>query len=99
MARRPDVFDREMFEQALRDQGCPSAYVDAFVGDFKLFVPLLFRELGRDKVLHLVNGARIELGLKERDTYWPDAAQYFVGWAADAIEAYKGSKGLTGGGS
>jgi hypothetical protein len=94
MARRPDVFDRDPFEQALADQGCPSAYVDAFVGDFKLFVPLLFRELGREKVLDLVNGARLELGLKERDTYWPDAARYFVGWAADAIEAYKGSKGL-----
>lgn len=94
MARRPDVFNREELEAGLRANGCPEAYVDAYVGDFKLFVPLLFRELGAEKVLALVNGARLELGLKERDTYWPEGAKYFVGWAHDAIEAYKQSKGL-----
>ena len=95
MARRPDVFDREAFEESLRRNGCPEAYVDAFVGDFKLFVPLLFRELGTKRVLKLVNEARVELGLKERDTYWPDGARYFVGWATDALDAYKQSKGLS----
>jgi hypothetical protein len=86
MARRPDVFDRGGIEQALRKHGCPEPYVDAFVGDFKLFVPLLFRQLGKDRVLETVNSARIELGLKERDTYWQDAARYFVDWANDAID-------------
>jgi len=94
MARRPDVFDREAIGAALRTHGCPEAYVDPYLGDFKLFVPLLFRRLGAEKVLELVNDARLELGLKERDTYWPEAAKYFVGWATDALDAYKASKGL-----
>jgi hypothetical protein len=98
MARRPDVFDRTAFERALHEQGCPAQYCEAYAGDFKLFVPLLFRALGREKVLELVNDARLELGLKERDTYWSEAARYFVGWATDAIAAYKGSKGLIGDG-
>ncbi len=99
MTRRPDVFDRSALEQSLGEHGCPEPYVDAFVGDFKLFVPLLFRELGTDAVLRAVNSARVELGLKERDTYWPDAARYFVGWATDAIDAYKASKGRSGAGT
>ena len=93
MARRPDIFDRDRFEEGLRAAGCP----DAYAGDFKLFVPLLLRELGEDEVLKIVNAPRLELGLKEQDTYWKDGARYFVAWARNAIEEYKASKAIDGG--
>jgi hypothetical protein len=92
MTRRPDLFDKARVRAGLISAGCPEAYADAYLGDLKLFVPLLFRELGPDGVLRLVNGTRQELGLKEEDTYWKDGAKYFVQWATDSIEAYKASK-------
>ena len=94
MARRPDLFDKARVREGIVRAGCPEAYADAYLGDLKLFVPLLFRELGAERVLEIVNGARRELGLKDEDTYWKDGAKYFTKWAADAIDAYKASKGL-----
>jgi hypothetical protein len=92
--RRPDIFDKEAMLEGVVAAGCPKAYADAYLGDFKLFVPLLLRELGEQEVLRTVNTARLELGLKEEDTYWKDGAKYFVQWATNAIDAYKASKGL-----
>lgn len=94
--RRPDVFDRAQLEDGLRRHGCAEPYIDAYVGDFKLMMPLLLRELGANGVLAVVNRSRPELGLKDQDSYWDEGAKYFVGWATDVIEAYKASKGLTG---
>lgn len=92
MARRPDLFDKGRVREGIIKAGCPEAYADAYLIDMKLFVPLLFRELGADEVLRLVNATRTELGLKDEDTYWKDGAKYFVQWATDALEAYKASK-------
>ena len=94
MARRPDLFDKARVRDGIIRAGCPEAYADAYLGDLKLFVPLVLRELGPERVLQIVNGTRRELGLKDEDTYWQDGAKYFTQWATDAIEAYKGSKGL-----
>jgi hypothetical protein len=94
MARRPDLFDKARVRDGIIKAGCPEAYADAYLGDLKLFVPLLLRELGEDEVLNLVNATRAELGLKAEDTYWKDAAKYFVKWATESLEAYKASKKL-----
>ncbi len=94
MARRPDLFDKSRVRDGLVQAGCPEAYADAYLGDLKLFVPLLIRELGAAEMLRMVNATRTELGLKDEDTYWKDGAKYFVQWATNALEAYKASKKL-----
>jgi hypothetical protein len=91
-ARRPDLFDRAALEQSLRDQGCAESFISPTVSDFKLFVPLVFRELGEDKIFEIVENARAELGLGEQAAAWQHAIKYIVGWAEEAIEKYKAQR-------
>ncbi len=89
MPQRPQIFDRKAFERSLRDQGCPESLIAPNASDFKLFVPVVLRYLGEDELVRIMNRARPELGLGEQDTFWHQAAKYFVGWAEEEIEAYK----------
>ncbi|GAC1566155.1 MAG: hypothetical protein NVS3B14_06650 [Ktedonobacteraceae bacterium] len=91
-AKRPEMLSEEVFRESLRQQGCHPKYIDAYVGDCKLLVPLLIREVDEDKFLDLANRCRAELGLKPIDTYWPQSVRYIVSWATEAIEKYKASK-------
>ena len=93
MPQRPRVFDREAFEQSLREQGCPESLIGPNASDFKLFVPVVLRYLGEDGLVRIMNSARLELGLGEQDAFWQQAAKYLVGWAEEEIEAYKMRKG------
>jgi hypothetical protein len=94
MAKRPEMLSEEIFRESLQKQGCHPEYVDAYLGDCKLLVPLLIREVGETRFLELVNQSRSELGLKPVDTYWPQSVKYIVNWAAQAIDHYKSSKRL-----
>jgi hypothetical protein len=94
MAKRPEMLSEEIFRESLQEQGCHPEYVDAYLGDCKLLVPLLIRELGETRFLEFVNQSRSELGLKPVDTYWPQSVKYIVNWATQAIDRYKVSKGL-----
>lgn len=84
--RRPAIFDKQVMQQGLIEAGCPEAFADAYLGDLKLFVPLVLRELGPQQMLEIVTRARPELGLKDEDSYWKDGAKYFSRWATNAIE-------------
>jgi hypothetical protein len=92
MAKRPEMLSDEVFRESLREQGCHPKYVDAYLNDCKLLVPLLIREVGETRFLELVNQCRTDLGLKAVDTYWPQSVRYIVGWATKAIDHYKASK-------
>ena len=92
MARRPDLFDKEAFQESLRRQGCAESFVAPITSDFRLFVPLVFRGLGQKKILSIVEQARSELKLGEQEPAWREAAKYIVGWSDEQIEAYKAQK-------
>lgn len=92
MAARPNLFDRSAFEASLRQQGCPESFVSPTVSDFRLFVPLLLRELGEERVLEIVEGAREELGLGPQQAAWRTEIRYMVGWAEEEVEQYKERK-------
>ena len=92
--KRPEMLSEETCRESLHEQGCSPKYVDAYLGDCKLLVPLLIREVGEARFLELVYQSRSELGLKPVDTHWPQSVKYIVSWATQAIERYKTSKGL-----
>jgi len=92
MAKRPQVFDQISFEESLRRQGCTESFVSPITSDFKLFVPIALRYLGKDKLFEIVNRARPELKLGEQDPAWREAVKYIVGWAEEQIEEYKAQK-------
>ena len=92
MAKRPEMLSEEVFRESLHEQGCHPKYVDAYLGDCKLLVPLLIREVGETRFLEVVNQCRTELGLKSVDTYWPQSVKYIVSWATKAIDGYKANK-------
>jgi hypothetical protein len=92
--KRPEILSEEAFREFLHEQECHPKYVDAYLDDCKLLVPLLIREVGETRFLELVNQSRSELGLKPVDTYWPKSVKYIVNWATQAIDRYKASKGL-----
>lgn len=92
MAKRPDVFDRQAFEQSLRRQGCPEGFVGPTVSDFKLFVPLILATLGEEKVFQFAEDARVDLGLDEQRAAWKTATKFIVGWANEQLETYRRQK-------
>jgi len=92
MAKRPQVFDQAAFEVSLRRQGCVESFVSPITSDFKLFVPVVLRYLGEDKLFEIVNRARSELKLGDQEPAWREAAKYIVGWAEEQIEEYKAQK-------
>ena len=94
MTKRPELLSEEVFRASLEEQGCHPEYIDAYLGDCKLLVPLLIREVGETRFLVLVNQSRTELGLKPEDSYWPQSVKYIVRWATQAIDRYKASKKL-----
>ena len=92
MAKRPAMLSEEVFRESLNEQKCSPKFVDAYLDDCKLLIPLLIYEVGEARFLELVNQHRTELGLKLVDTFWPKSVEYIVGWAARAIDRYKASK-------
>lgn len=92
MAKRPQIFDQEAFQASLRKQGCVESFVSPITSDFKLFVPIVLRHLGEDKLFEIVNQARTELKLGNQEPAWREAAKYIVGWAEEQLEEYKAQK-------
>lgn len=90
--RRPNLFSQEEFQASLRRQGCPESFVSPITSDFRLFVPLLIREIGKDKLFEIVDHARDELGLRDQEEAWRVAAKYIIGWAGEQIEEYKAQR-------
>lgn len=92
MAKRPQIFDQIAFEESLRQQGCTESFVKPITSDFRLFVPIVLRNLGEEKLFQIVNSARDELKLGEQDPAWREAVKYIVGWAEEQLEEYKAQK-------
>ena len=92
MARRPNVFSQEEFQESLRRQGCPESFVAPVTSDFRLFVPVILRRLGEDGLFKMLEGARDELTLGTQEAAWRTAAKYIVGWADEAVGEYKTQK-------
>ncbi len=89
MTRRPNPFNQSALEEALRKSGCPESFISSTVSNYRLFVPLLFAELGEERVFELICSKRDELGLGEQSTAWRSAIKYIVTWAEGAITDYK----------
>lgn len=92
MVRRPDLFSRDAFQKSLRQQGCAESFVSPITSDFRLFVPVILRELGPEKIVTIMEQARPELKLGAQRPAWETAAKYIVGWAEEQIEQYKAGK-------
>ena len=92
MAKRPQVFDQLAFEDSLRKQGCSESFIKPITSDFRLFVPVILRHLGEEKLFEIVNNARPELKLGEQAPAWREAAKYIVGWAEEQVDEYKAQK-------
>ncbi|MBN1202625.1 MAG: hypothetical protein JXJ20_12305 [Anaerolineae bacterium] len=89
MTRRPDPFNKHTLEKNLLEQGCPESCLSSTISNYRLFVPLLFAELGEERVFQLLNNARADLGLGEQESAWRSSVKHIVTWAEDAIEQYK----------
>lgn len=89
MPKRPDVFDRQALEEALRQVGCPDSCIAPTISNYRLFVPLVLATLGRDRIDEIVNNARSELGLGEQRAAWRASLKYIVAWAEAEIAAYR----------
>jgi len=94
MTRRPDPFDQQAIEDALRTIGCPASSMSSTLSNYRLFVPLIFAELGEDEIFRLVERARHDLGLREQETAWRSSIRALVAWAQREIELYKERRGM-----
>jgi hypothetical protein len=93
MTRRPDPFDQQALEDALRSIGCPESSMSSTLSNYRLFVPLLFAELGEDEIFRLVDDARHDLGLREQETAWRSSIRALVAWAQREIALYRERRG------
>ena len=94
MTRRPDLFNQEKLEEILREQGCPESFVSTAVSNFRLFVPLLFAQLGEERVFDVLYAAHCDLGLGEQKSAWRSSAKYLAAGAEGEVELSKPRRGL-----
>jgi len=87
--KRPDIFNQKKFEVSLRRQGCAESFVSPTVSDFKLFVPIIIKDLGPDKIMDIVKKNREDINLGDAEAAWKTVIKYMVGWAEEQIEFYK----------
>ena len=92
MAHRPDVFNQKAFEESLRRHDCPVTFIQPTVAGFKLFIPLIIRELGEQKILEIMENSRAELLLGDAKAAWQTSIKYIVAWAEEQIENFKAQK-------
>ncbi len=92
MSRRPNVFSQEEFQASLRRQGCAKSFISPIASDFRLFVPVLIREIGEEKLLTIMEHARGELRLGDQGPAWREAAKYIVGWAEEQVDEHKSQR-------
>lgn len=85
MARRPDFFDREKLEAALREQGCSESWVDTVVSNFRLILPVLLKELGADGITDTMMREQSTYGRHSPDDVWRNIAKPLVSWATDVL--------------
>ncbi len=88
MTRRPNVFNQEEFQAYLRRQDCLENSIPTVTGDFRLFVPLLIREVGEERFFEIVEHAREELNLGNQKPAWRESIKYIVHWAEEKISEY-----------
>ena len=81
MARRPDIFNQNAFEESLRDLGCVDSFIKPITSDFRLFVPLILREIGEDRIFEIAEKSRYELKLGDQKPAWKEASKYIAAWA------------------
>ncbi len=67
-------------------------YVKPITSDYRLFVPIVFRSLGEEKLFDMVDKARGELKLGEQEAAWMEACKYIVAWAEEEIDKYIAQK-------
>ncbi len=92
MAKRPNIFSQSEFENSLRRQGCSESFIKPITSDFRLFVPVVLRHLGEEKLFDILKNSRTELKLGEQDPAWHEAVKYIVGWAEEQINGYIAQK-------
>jgi len=78
MAIRPNVFDKRVFQDALRQQGCPENFIEPATSDYRLFVPMVFAELGEEGVLRIVQKQSSALGLGDATSAWQTVLKYLI---------------------
>lgn len=89
MTRRPDPFSQPKLEETLQAIGCPESFISTTISNYRLFVPLLFAELGEERVFELVDKSREPLGLGEQESAWRSSVKYLVAWAEYTLEQYQ----------
>ena len=90
-AKRPDIFDKDAIIQHFVDQGLARSMAEPLVGDMKLIVPMLIRELGVERINDILQKTTAELHLGAQ-AFWPSLTPYIVHWAEAELEAYKARK-------
>ncbi len=93
MTRRPDPFDQQALEDALRSIGCPESCMSSTLSNYRLFVPLLFAQLGEEEIFRVLERARQDLGLREQESAWRSSIRCLAHWAEREIELYKQRRG------
>ncbi|MBN1681572.1 MAG: hypothetical protein JW966_14935 [Anaerolineae bacterium] len=89
MTRRPDPFSQPKLEEVLLELGCPESFISSTISNYRLFVPLLFAELGEERILEIVAGVRDEFGLADQHNAWRTSARHLVAWAKYVIDDYR----------
>lgn len=92
MAHRPDVFNKNSFQESLRRQGCPESFVAPTTSNFRLLVPVILQTLGEEELLKMMDRARAELKLGYQEPAWREAVKYIVGWAEEQLAEYEAQK-------
>jgi len=85
MPRRPDIFDREKLEAALRAQGYKQSWVNTIISNYRLILPMLLKETGVDHIVGLMLREQASYGRHTPEDAWRNSVKPLVAWAEDVL--------------
>ncbi len=86
---RPDVFNRQKFEDSLRRQHVSESLISPIVSDFRILMPLLLQDVGEEEFFTRVEKYRERLQLGPQKELWQRAIKHIVEWAKEQITDYQ----------
>ncbi len=83
----PDIFNQAAFAETIQHIGCPENEVAQVVKNYQIVVPLIFANLGEDKILEIVTSYRKRLLERDADGSWKTGVHRIVDWAKKKVQS------------
>jgi integrase len=91
--RRPDILNRQAFEQSMLQHGVPDSMLAPFVSEYRLLIPLMVEFVDQQKFLEYLQKKLQDYSLRQENmAFLKEALEHIGNWMGEELEKYKFSR-------